>query len=395
MKRVIPVLFLAALAAAAFFFWRGRHGADEDAIRLSGNIEMTQVAVAFKQPGRIIAIDVEEGAAVKKGQVLARSDREGIQHQRERDQAGVASAQGQADQLRTMIDWQKTAVEREEELRGAEVRAAQAQLSNLLAGSRPQEVQQAEAALADARTIHGQAAIDWERARKLFRDEDISRAQFDQFKTRFDSTAAVARQAEMRLSLVKEGPRKDDIEAARAQLARAQAAASAAANNRLEVRRREQELGSRRAEVDRARAQVAVLDVQLGDTIAAAPVDGVVLNKNADVGEVVNAGVPVLTIGDVARPWLRAYLTEKQLGRVKLGDRVKVTTDSFPGKVYVGRVSFIASEAEFTPKQIQTPEERIKLVYRIKVELDNPNQELKLNMPVDAVIDVPPLAGKP
>lgn len=395
MKRVLPLLLLATAVAAGYLFWRQRSAAPDNEIRLSGNIEMTQVTVAFKQPGRVLEIAVEEGAFVKKGQVLARADRQSILHQRERDQAGVASAQGQAEQLRTMIDWQKTAVERELELRGAEVRAAQSQLDNLLAGARPQEIQQSEAALADARTIQTQAAQDWERAQRLFRDEDISRAQYDQFKARFDSTAALVRQAEMRLSLVKEGPRKDDIATARAQLARAQAAARAAENNRLEVRRREQELVSRRAEVDRARAQVAVLDVQIDDTIAESPVDGIVLNKNVDAGEVVNAGVPVLTIGDVAHPWLRAYLTEKQLGRVKLGDKVKVTTDSFPGKVYPGRVSFIASEAEFTPKQIQTPEERIKLVYRIKVELDNPNQELKLNMPVDAVIDLPPPVSRP
>jgi HlyD family secretion protein len=196
------------------------------------------------------------------------------------------------------------------------------------------------------------------------------------------------RQAEMRLSLVKEGARKEDIEAAKAQVARAQAAVRSAENNRLEVRRREQELVSRQAEVQRAQSQVAVVDVQIRDSVAEAPMDGVVLTKNVELGEVVNAGVPILTIGDTARPWLRAYLTEKQLGRVKLGDKVKVTTDSFPGKVYIGRVTFIASEAEFTPKQIQTPEERVKLVYRIKVELDNPNQELKLNMPVDAVIDL-------
>ncbi len=395
MKRVLPILFLfVALGAAAIWFWRERGQTPENEIRLSGNIEMTQVAVAFKQPGRVLAIEVEEGATVRKGQVLARADRAAMQHQLERDQAGVVSAQGQTEQLRTAIDWQKTAVEREIELRTAEARGAESQLNNLLAGARTQEIQQSEAALADSRTIHAQAAGDWERAQKLFRDEDISRAQYDQFKTRFDSTSAGVRQAEMRLSLVKEGPRKEDIETARAQLARAQAAIRAAENNRLEVRRREQELTVRRAEVDRARAQVAVLDVQLGDTIAEAPVDGVVLNKNVELGEVINAGVPVLTIGDVARPWLRAYLTEKQLGRVKLGNKVKVTTDSFPGKVYAGRVTFISSEAEFTPKQIQTPEERIKLVYRIKVELDNPNQELKLNMPVDAVIDVPPLPGK-
>ena len=391
MKRIIPILFLAALAAAGFYFWSRQNPTPENEIRLSGNIEMTQVAVAFKQPGRVLAIEVDEGAAVRKGQVVARADREAVQHQRDRDQAGVVSAQGQAAQLRTMIDWQKTAVDREVELRTAEVRVAQAQLQNLLDGSRPQEIQQSEAALSDARTAHTQAANDWERAQKLFRDEDVSRAQYEQFKTRIDSTAATVRQAEMRLSLVKEGPRKEDIETARAQVARSQAAVRAAENNRLEVRRREQELGVRQAEVERARSQVDVVDVQLRDTIAEAPLDGVVLTKNVDLGEVIGAGVPVLTIGDVARPWLRAYLTEKQLGRVKLGDKVKVTTDSFPGKIYAGRVAFIASEAEFTPKQIQTPEERIKLVYRIKVDLANPNQELKLNMPVDAIIDV----GKP
>jgi HlyD family secretion protein len=389
MKRAIPILILVAAGAAGFWFWRAGHQTPENEIHLSGNIEMTQVAVAFKQPGRVIALETDEGAAVRKGQVLARAERDTLQRQRERDQAGVASAVGQTDQLRTMIDWQKTSVEREVELRSAELRAVEAQLRNLQAGSRPQEIQQAEAALSDARTARTQASSDWERAQKLFRDEDISRAQYEQFKTRFDSTAAAVRQAEQRLSLVKEGPRKEDIEAARAQVSRAQAAVQAAENNRLEIRRRQQELVTRQADVDRARAQVAVLDVQLNDTTVEAPVDGVVLTKNVELGEVVNAGVPILTIGDIAHPWLRAYLTEQQLGRVKLGAKVKVTTDSFPGKVYPGRVTFISSEAEFTPKQIQTREERVKLVYRIKVELDNPNQELKLNMPVDAVIDLP------
>jgi len=387
MKRLLPILLVVtAIVAAAVYYLRKTNGVPENEIRLSGNIELTQVSVAFKYPGRVLTIDVEEGAAVRKGQVLARADRESLERQREREQAGVTAASAQLDQLQTAITWQKQAVEREIELRTAEVKAVQAQLSEALAGARPQELQQAEAAAADARTQHGQAKLDWDRAQKLFADEDISRAQYDQFKTRFDSTAAVLRQVELRLSLVREGPRKETIELLRAQLSRAQAGLHAAENNRLEVRRREQETGARRAEVQRAQAQVAVVDVQLNDTVAEAPVDGVILNKNADRGEVLAAGVPVVTIGDVAKPWMRAYITEKQLGRVKLGDKVKVTTDSFPGKEYQGRVTFIASEAEFTPKQIQTPEERIKLVYRIKVELENPNQELKLNMPVDAVI---------
>ena len=380
---------LAALAAAGLWFYlRGRNGGSESEIRLSGNIEMTQVAVAFKQPGRIVALEVDEGAVVKKGQLVARIDRESVNRQRERDQAGVVSAEAQWEQTQTTIAWQKQAVEREIELRAAELQAVEAQFREAQGGSRPQELQQADAALSDARTQNAQAKTDWDRAQKLFADEDITRAQYDQFKTRFDSSAAVVRQAEMRVSLVKEGPRKETIELIRAQLARAQAAVKSAENNRMQVRQRENEASARKAEVNRAKAQVSVLDVQIGDTTAEAPVDGVVLNRNVDLGEVVNAGVPVMTIGDIRKPWLRAYITEKQLGRVKLGDKVTVTSDSYPGKTYLGKVSFIASEAEFTPKQIQTAEERIKLVYRIKVELDNPNQELKLNMPVDAVIGI-------
>ena len=104
------------------------------------------------------------------------------------------------------------------------------------------------------------------------------------------------------------------------------------------------------------------------------------------VTSIVAAGAVVATIGDLRHPWLRAYIGERDLGRVKIGTEVKLTTDSFPGKVYRGKISFIASEAEFTPKQIQTQDERVKLVYRIKVDVDNPDQELKANMPVDAEI---------
>ena len=108
------------------------------------------------------------------------------------------------------------------------------------------------------------------------------------------------------------------------------------------------------------------------------------LVKAANVGEILAPGTTVLTIGDIDHPWLRGYINETDLGRVKLGTKARVTTDSYPGKVYSGRVSFIASEAEFTPKQIQTSEERVKLVYRIKIDVDNPQHELKSNMPADA-----------
>ena len=115
-----------------------------------------------------------------------------------------------------------------------------------------------------------------------------------------------------------------------------------------------------------------------------------VLVKAADVGEVLAPGTSVVTVGDIDHPWLRGYVNETDLGKVKLGSKANVTTDSYPGKIYSGRVTFISSEAEFTPKQIQTQQERVKLVYRIKILIDNPQHELKSNMPADAEIVVEP-----
>src|SRR5207253_1881918 len=131
--------------------------------------------------------------------------------------------------------------------------------------------------------------------------------------------------------------------------------------NQLEMKRRQQELPTRRAEQARSKASLSLIETQLADTIAASPVDGVVLVKSADVGEVLAPGTTVVTVGDIDHPWLRGYINETLLGRVKIGSKARITTDSYPGKIYQGRVSFIASEAEFTPKQIQTQQERVKL----------------------------------
>src|ERR1700688_3946753 len=150
--------------------------------------------------------------------------------------------------------------------------------------------------------------------------------------------------------MLMKGPRMLHIAGARADVARAQAAVKTAEANRLELQRREQELVARRAEIDRSKAQAGISDSQLDDTKVYTPIDGVVLVKSAEPGEVLAAGTTIVTIGDLDHPWLRAYINETDLGRVKVGQKVKLTTDSFPGKIYDGVVSFIASDAEFTPK---------------------------------------------
>ncbi len=357
-----------------------------DRIRVSGNIELTEVKIAFKVPGRLVELNIEEGAPVRNGTVLARLDAVQLQRQRDREQAGLAVAESQLVQLRTSIEYQRAALSAETELRQAELKQAEARLDELLAGSRDQEVQQATAVVAEARIQNELAQKDWERAQMLFKNDDITAAQHDQYRARLEATMAALKQAEERLALVVEGPRKEQIQSARAQVERSRAALKLTEAQQLEVRRREQEIETRRADIERARAQTAIIDAQLADTVIASPIDGVVLVKSAEIGEIIAAGTTIATVGNLDRPWLRAYINEQDLGRVKLGAAANVTTDSFPGKIYAGRVSFIASEAEFTPKQIQTTEERVKLVYRIKVDLENPQHELKSNMPADAEI---------
>jgi HlyD family secretion protein len=388
MSRNPSVLALVALTSASLAscsLWDRSNGSR---ITLSGNIELTQVNIAFKVSGKLIDLPIDEGMEVRKGTVLARLDVDQLQKQRARDQAYLNVTETQLIQQRTAIEYQKASLEADVEIRQATLRLAEAKLQELLAGSRQQEKEQAGAAAEDARTQHALAKDDWDRAQTLFKTDDISRSQYDQYRTRFNSSKALLQQAEQRLSLVMEGPRKEDIEAARAQVAQARATVKQAEAVRLELKRKEQELETRRAQIEQARAQVAVVDTQIADGVVTAPTNGVVLVKSAEVGEVLAAGTTLATLGEMDKPWLRGYIKEQDLGRVKLGMKARVTTDSYPGKVYWGRVSFISSEAEFTPKQIQTPEERVKLVYRIKIEVENPQHELKLNMPADAEIQL-------
>jgi HlyD family secretion protein len=384
-KLLIPVVLLAG-AAAAYVIIRSNGEEDANRIVLSGNVELTQVNVGFKTAGQIQEIAVREGDTVREGQTLARLDRKQLLQQKAAAEAALAAARAQLAQANTALEWQRRTLAGDLEARQAELEAMQARLQELETGSRPQEIREAEAAVAAARTEFERASRDWERAQQLYKNEDISTAQYDQFRARENASGAALKQAEQRLALVREGPRKETIAAAEAQVARARAALEVGRANELETRRREQELTARRAEIERLQAQIGLIDEQLQDTVATSPINGVVLVKSADTGEIIAPGATILTLGDVGHPWIRGYINESDLGRVKLGQKVRVTTDSYPGKDYWGRVTFISSEAEFTPKQIQTEQERVKLVYRIKVEVDNPHGELKLNMPADAEI---------
>ncbi|HTC88994.1 MAG TPA: biotin/lipoyl-binding protein, partial [Bryobacteraceae bacterium] len=242
-KTIFPVVAVVAIAAVAGYYIYGRlHPVNTNTLSVSGNLELTQVDISFKVPGKLIQLNVDEGAYVKKGMVIARIDRDQVESQRSRDEASLLNSQSQFEQMETSVQWQRRTLESDIALRTAELRASQARLAALVAGSRPQEIQESRAAMADAKAQHDQAQADWDRAQGLFKDDDISKQQYDQYRMRLDSTAAVLRQADERLALVVEGPRKEDIEAARADVVRAEAAVQSSQANQFELQRREQDV---------------------------------------------------------------------------------------------------------------------------------------------------------
>jgi HlyD family secretion protein len=328
MKRVIPILIiLAAAIAAGIYFYPRLTKKPEPANRLtlSGNIEAHESLVSFKVPGRVVELPVEEGQQVEQGALLARLEDADVRQRVRIDEAGV--------------------------------RVRESDLALTLAGTREQEVKAAQQSMFDAQADLDQKKLDNDRAERLFGKDEISAQDRDLAATALKHTEAVFKAAQQRYNEAVEGSRKEDVEIARANL-------------------------------NQANANLGLSRVNLNYTVLRAPAAGVITVRQAELGEVVAPGSPVVTLADLDHIWLRAYVAETDLGSIHWGQEATVTTDTYPGKQYHGRISFISSDAEFTPKSVQTNKERVTLVYRIKIDIDNPNHELKPGMPADAQIDL-------
>ena len=388
MRRIM--LFATLVIAAGFVLYKyfdfSNQGKDSNTIPVSGNIEVTTVDVSFKIPGKIEKLAVEEGDHVREGQVIAFLEHKDLIAQKTKAEAALDAAQSRIPTLQKNIELQDQATLQEISQAEAAVEAVHARLQQLLAGSRPQEIQSAKANLEQTQADVVKRKADMERAEKLFRDNFISAQEWDSAKNAYEVAAANQKKAEENYALVVEGPRKEEIAAARAQWEQAQAALKLAKARRIQVEVLRKELLTAQAQVREAAAAIEVIHTQIGYSKLNAPLSGIILVKNTEPGEFVVPGGAVVTLGDVEKPWLKAFITEGDLGKVKLGQEVFVTTDSYPGKVYPGKITFISSEAEFTPKNVQTAKERVKLVYRIKVSLGNLRGELKPGMPADGKI---------
>jgi len=377
-RKTIPLLVTVILIVAAVVTAvaiRNRSADSSSAITVSGNIEVIDAEVSFKIPGRVVERSVDEGDTVTSGQLIARLEDSDL-----KQEVGVAASQLRAAEAALA---ELEAGSRPEEIAAARAGAdrAQASLDQLLAGSRPQEIAAASAAVAAAAADAANLKAEFDRQKALYETRTISSSAFDAARAASDAAGARLDQAREQLKLVQEGPRREEIDQARAAATQAKEEYSL-----VEKGPRAETIDSARARVQQGRDALALAETRLGYAAVNSPLAGVVLSKNIEPGEYVAAGTPVVTVGDLENVFLRAYVNETDLGRVKLGQRVIVTTDTYPGKTYEGRISFIGSQAEFTPKNVQTPKERVKLVYRIKVDLKNPDMELKAGMPADAAV---------
>lgn len=378
-KKLLPLIPLVLIAGFLLYRFFGGEKVTPGAVRVSGNIEVTQVELGFKIPGRLKERPASEGATVDKGDVVALLDDADLQQDLAAQSASLKLAQAALAEL--------TAGTRPEEIERARaaVRRTEAALADLEAGSRPQEIATAQARVDQAQAAAVYARKEHDRVKSLVESRIVAQRDYDQAKSAWVQSEEALNVARQSLKLAREGARKDQVGQARAAVSETREGLRLAENGP-----RKETIAQASARVEQAEAAVALSKTRLSYATLASPLSGVILSENAEPGEFLSAGTPVVTVAGLEKVYLRAYIAETDLGRVKVGQKVKVTADTYPGKVYQGRISFIASEAEFTPKNVQTQKERIKLVYRVKITLDNPKMELKPGMPADAEI----LTGK-
>ncbi len=374
--RIVGVLLVvAALAVGGPFALRILNSGGAPAIQVTGNMEATQVDVSAKIAGRVLSLRVREGDRVTEGQLLVRLDDAELKAEVERAEAALKSTEAQ---LRDLL-----AGARREEIEEARATAdrAQSQLNDLLAGSRREEIEQAREAVRSAEATRVWTERDFKRAQELFAKELIAMQEVDRARQAYEVAVAQERSARANLQLVEAGPRRDQIEAARAQLK--------AARDHLDLLLagpRPWQVEAARGQVTQARAALDLAGSRLREGTIVSPINGVILRKNLEAGEMANPGVSILTLVDPTDLWLRAYVPETDIGRIKVGMAARITIDAYKDRTFTGKITEIASEAEFTPKNVQTKKERVNLVFRIKIAVDNPEGFLKPGMPADADI---------
>jgi HlyD family secretion protein len=334
MKPLIRIIILVVLVSAVIlgvrWFLKVEGNQSASELRIYGNIDIRKADLAFNEQGRIAQVLVEEGDRVTAGQVLARL---------------------QTNRLEAQI--------REMQAKNA---AQQEVVKRLEAGTRRQEIEQARAEVTAARARVKNAMKNYERIRKASEAGATSQQALDNARVLLDVDQAQVKVKEKALNLALEGPRKEDI---------------AAAKNTLKA----------------LKASLSLLRIRLSDMALTSPATGVIQNRILEPGEMASPNRPVVTLALTDPKWVRAYVPEPYLGRINLGMKAKILSDSFPGQNYEGWIGFISPVAEFTPKTVETEDLRTKLVYEVRVFVHDSKDVLRLGMPITVIVDHTALSG--
>ncbi len=316
-------IFFSMLILTAGFFWGCGNTNEKNTIEASGNIETTDVVISSRVNGDVNSILKDEGSKVNAGDTIMIIDHE-------------------------ILDYQLDQAE-------ASVKAAKAQLELLKIGARKEDIQQGADALKQANINLNLAEQNKDRMTKLYQTNSVTKKQFDDAAAAYDLAKSQVNAANENLKKLKNYARPEEIKQAE-------------------------------ANVQKAVAAVDLLKKNIRDCYVTSPINGFIVNKYVEVGETATMLTSLFEVSDLNPVKLEIYVSEEELGKVKLGQKADVTTDTYKNKKYEGSVIYISPEAEFTPKNIQTKDERTKLVFKVKIQVNNPKFELKAGMPADAVI---------
>jgi len=331
-KRIFFGIFAVLIIGVGLLVYLGQKQTKESDYYYSGTIEATQANLAFQVSGRVLRIPIDEGQAVEKDQILAVLDASEFQSRVELAKANLESALKAREQLEALIE--------------------------LLKGTLPEEVNRAKAGVDMARNVFNDTWKNIKRYEALFNNGVISEKERDKAKLAFENAKLSLSQAEAVVKQAQSNLKKIDATLRDIELAKAQ--------------------------IDGAKATLNQAEIQLNYTRLPAPFSGVITTRNIEPGEVVTPGREVITVSDLSTVDLNIFVDETEIGNVIPGQTVDVRVDTFPDRSFKGKVAYISPGAEFTPKIIQTRKERVKLVYRVKVFIPNPDMALKTGIPADA-----------
>lgn len=372
MKKFLLAAVVVGIGVAALL-WRQMQ---VEPLKVSGYLEADDIRLGSRVGGRVQEVLIEEGQAVEKGDVLVRLEPFDLLQRLAEAQETLAAAAAEADKM-------VAGFRPEEKAHTVALRdLADAQYREAQVGPRPQEIQEGRDNLAMANADLELSEVNFKRREDLFNRKAISQEEFDRAAAERKAARARTAAAKSRLDLLLEGTRKEEVEQAKARLM--------AAESDVQLHNagyRAQDIAQAKAQRDAAQAQVQVIERQIAELEIRASTEGIIEAIELRPGDIVPASAPVISLLDTSRMWVRAYVPQLHLGLVPLDKRLAVRVDAVPGKKFIGRVIYVAQQAEFSPDNIQTPEERSKQVFRIKVQIEGDRAGLRPGMTADVLLE--------